>query len=211
LEPEGKEVIEEVAGALKKFPHQAIIMEGHARGTPKENDEFRMTLSEARAMTCKKTLQKFGVTNELSIAGYGSKLELGMCVKMRTVTKRPVHVRVTGATKLAKVNWTGKMDPYCVVKLDAQKIVGGPTHDGAPQNPVWKDFEANLEWAEEPLQIQVWDEEQKGADRFIGVAVCNLSKFLENGYQGELDLLKDRSTGAKNAGSVMVDISFPQS
>merc|ERR1711937_355991 len=105
-----------------------------------------MTLSEARAVTCKKTLQEFGVTNDIFTAGYGSKLELGMCVKMRTVTKRHVRVGVTGATNLAKVGFLGKMDPYCVVKLDEEKSARGPTHTDAHQNPVWNDFQVDLDW-----------------------------------------------------------------
>merc|ERR1712224_153666 len=186
-------------------------MEGHARGTSAQNDEFRMGLSEARVATCKKTLQEFGVTNDISTAGYGSQLELGTVVKMRTVKKRRVRVRVTGGANLNKVGWTGKMDPYCVVKLDEEKSARGPTHTDAHQSPVWNDFQVDLDWAEEPLQIQVWDDNgEKKSATSIGVATIDLSKMLETGYKGELDLVKDRSAAAKPAGSVTVDISFPK-
>merc|ERR1711924_593909 len=108
-------------------------------------------------MICKKALQELGTTNSISTAGYGSQLENSMCVVMWTVKKCPVRVKVTGAANLSKVNWTGKMHPYCVVKLDEEKSARGPTHTDAHQTPVWNDFEVSLEWAEEPLTIQVWD------------------------------------------------------
>merc|ERR1711904_560568 len=126
-----------------------------------DNDDFRMGLSEARSVTCKKALQELGVTNDISTAGYGSKRELGMCVTMRTVTKCPVRVRVTGATNLANVKWMGKMSPYCIVKLDEEKSARGPTHTDAHQNPFWPFLEVNLEWAEVLLQIQVLEESGK--------------------------------------------------
>merc|ERR550537_1373829 len=183
-------------------------MEGHARGKLNENDEFRMSLSEARSVTCKKTLQELGVTNNISTAGYGSKQELGMCVKMRTVTKCNLRVKVTGASNLTNLNWSGKMNPYCVVKLDEEKSARGPTDENGHQNPVWNGFEANLEWAEEPLQIQVWEDNGKKDAKLIGVATCNLVE-MHPGYAGVLDIFKDRGTASKKAGSVTVDISFP--
>ena len=76
-------------------------------------------------------------------------------------------VRVIEARDLVPMDYTGKSDPYCVLKF------GNETHKThyikQELNPVWNEiFTFDVETGREELKIEVYDKDDFGADDFEG-------------------------------------------
>lgn len=203
--PEGREVVGKIAELLQNNPFFTILCEGHAGGEKSQNDDHRMNLSAERSEVCKNILQDQGVTNEIVTAGYGSKYGLGMCVKMRTISKVALLVKVTGAKALKNPHYFGKIDPQVVVKLSKDKVGISEVHKGGHQTPIWN-FEKSFTWAGEALEIVVAHINDQGKATTIGRTVLNLSDMRNGGYSGDVDLFRNMS---KKVGTISIAISWP--
>jgi len=112
---------------------------------------------------------------------YGTPLGEDVCSKL--------EVTVVKANRLQDQDWLGKSDPFVVVTHGGtmcQTEVDFNTLD-----PAWnKTFEMDCV-QNEPIVLQVWDEDQGGIfnpDDMLGQATLQSDQFCENGFSGELPL-----------------------
>eukprot|EP00931_Biecheleriopsis_adriatica_P044744 TRINITY_DN25622_c0_g1_i4.p1 TRINITY_DN25622_c0_g1~~TRINITY_DN25622_c0_g1_i4.p1 ORF type:complete len:850 (+),score=225.35 TRINITY_DN25622_c0_g1_i4:347-2551(+) len=86
------------AAVLKAFPGWIIRCEGHAKGTPAENNAAKRQLSLQRAEEYKSVLKEMGVTNPINCCALGCVQGLGMTVRMYAVERqREIEIPVTAS------------------------------------------------------------------------------------------------------------------
>lgn len=102
----------------------------------------------------------------------------------------PLKVTFINARGLRSADWVGKSDPYCMCEIPGKpdaRIKCDATTD--PLNPEWnatvdlKDFCTG-----ESLTFVVADTDVIKADDGLGSVALNPEQFLENGFEGELQL-----------------------
>ncbi|RHY08346.1 hypothetical protein DYB37_003780 [Aphanomyces astaci] len=89
-----------------------------------------------------------------------------------------LQVRVKGATNLRSVQFIGKQDPYCEVRLGG-RVFRTRTHDNGGKNPRWEDtFVFNVMDPQVEQLLIVIKDHNWVSDEFIGTCNVPLNAFL---------------------------------
>ncbi|KAL7530084.1 hypothetical protein ACHAXR_003299, partial [Thalassiosira sp. AJA248-18] len=99
----------------------------------------------------------------------------------------------------------GRADPYVTIKLGGNEFTSN-THKNGGKNPEWKEeFEFEIT-TERELEIEIWDKEVVGADKFMGFARVGILDWVAQGnYEGAIELFDKLN---HHAGQLAVSASF---
>jgi hypothetical protein len=99
----------------------------------------------------------------------------------------------------------GKADPYAKLKIGAQEQQTKPDVQGG-KAPVWnQEFEFQIS-TEKELELDIFDKEQVGSDKFMGRAKVGIMDWIAMGnFQGDIPIL---DMSEKEVGKVNVSVKF---
>jgi len=99
----------------------------------------------------------------------------------------------------------GKADPYTKLKIGSQENQTKPHVQGG-KNPVWnQEFEFQIS-TEKEMEIDIFDKEQVGSDKFMGRAKVGIMDWIAMGnFQGDIPIL-DKAD--KEVGKINVNVKF---
>ncbi|GFR40445.1 hypothetical protein Agub_g973 [Astrephomene gubernaculifera] len=90
-----------------------------------------------------------------------------------------ISMTIEFAKDLKDVEWFGRMDPYCIVRIGNQRFRTRTAED-AGRDPVWNEtFQANIV-SENDVEVEIKDN-NVGLDDTIGIASFNLGRAREYG------------------------------
>jgi len=115
-----------------------------------------------------------------------------------------LHIRVVAGIELRNPNWTGKADPYVVIK-HGDAVYKTKTHSGGGKNPHWnEEFEMKADRFN-PVYLEAWDNDGplSGDDR-IGLGEFDISSIYDSAEP--VDTNVQIKLGSKNAGSLRLVI-----
>lgn len=99
----------------------------------------------------------------------------------------------------------GKADPYAKLKIGSQEHQTKPDVQGG-KAPVWnQEFEFQIS-TEKEMEIDIFDKEQVGSDKFMGRAKVSIMDWIAMGnFQGDIPIL---DMSEKEVGKVNVNVKF---
>lgn len=99
----------------------------------------------------------------------------------------------------------GKADPFARLRVGTQDFSTKP-NPGGGKNPIWnEEFIFDIS-NEKEMEIEVFDKEQVGNDKFMGRCKVSIIEWIANGrFEGDLDL-QDKTN--KPVGSVSISVRF---
>ncbi|GMH69721.1 hypothetical protein TrLO_g11261 [Triparma laevis f. longispina] len=99
----------------------------------------------------------------------------------------------------------GKADPYAKLKIGSQEHQTKPHVQGG-KNPVWnQEFEFQIS-TEKEMEVDIFDKEQVGSDKFMGRAKVGIMDWIAMGnFQGDIPIL-DKAD--KEIGKINVNVKF---
>ncbi|GMI09894.1 hypothetical protein TrVE_jg13454 [Triparma verrucosa] len=99
----------------------------------------------------------------------------------------------------------GKADPYAKLKIGSQENQTKPHVQGG-KNPVWnQEFEFQIS-TEKEMEVDIFDKEQVGSDKFMGRAKVGIMDWIAMGnFQGDIPIL-DKAD--KEIGKINVNVKF---
>mmetsp|Transcript_40443 Transcript_40443/g.108596 ORF Transcript_40443/g.108596 Transcript_40443/m.108596 type:complete len:142 (+) Transcript_40443:406-831(+) len=125
--------------------------------------------------------------------------------KMNPLTGR-LQVTVESARGLPRLDFTGKLDPYCLVFLCGDSVNSLPytcepartTTKYRSVTPVWHEELPEMEVtpADRHLVVMVFDEDMATPNELVGCAVTELDNLHEDGTQHGLDMELLRPNGS---------------
>lgn len=90
-----------------------------------------------------------------------------------------LSVSVVEARELMPMDYTGKSDPYVILKLGNTQQVK-TNYIAQNLNPVWNEkFNFDVETGKEVLEIRAYDHDDFGSDDFLGSFALGLERYMD--------------------------------
>jgi len=159
---------------------------------PIKSDDFlgRVTLTTPQFFDA-------GFEGELRLSEAGKGVEAFLKVKVQLVHPK-VRLTIVSARGLRNADFIGKSDPYCICDIPGRSDVSMMTEVIENNlNPEWNHEAEIINYRiEDDLTFTVKDKDSFKSDDLLGVVTLACEKFIETGFEGELQLTNAGNTEA---------------